>query len=201
MARYLFIAQTTLDTWMDQDKIAFDGDVMTIKADQRKFKLIEAVRFVKVEGGDVDTNGLIGKVKTNGQLDELGAERYMDSVIYNDVAYKVQEGFIGEVFISTPEKVITLNVPKKSTPSSNATKHENNGEVDVPSANIQVARTQPKMQKVSNTPPSLSKSASVPARGVVPQKTVSNKQGEKKKDDTEGMSDEELLTRFLLDNL
>ena len=46
MARHLFIAQQTLDTWVDQDKVKFDANVMTIKADGRSFKMVEAVRFV-----------------------------------------------------------------------------------------------------------------------------------------------------------
>ncbi|RME21189.1 MAG: hypothetical protein D6806_15120, partial [Deltaproteobacteria bacterium] len=99
MARYLFIAQQTLDTWMEQDKIDFENDVMKIKADGRAFKLIEAVRFVAVEGGVPDEAGLVGKVKTTEQLRQMGAERCADSVLYKDIPYKVQEGFIAEVFL------------------------------------------------------------------------------------------------------
>jgi hypothetical protein len=103
MARHLFIAQQTLSTWMDQDKIDFDGDIMTIKADGRRFKLVEAVRFVRVEGDEADARCLLGKVKTNAQLEQLGAERYRDSVLVEDVAYQAQEGFIGEVFLDRLE--------------------------------------------------------------------------------------------------
>jgi len=99
MARQLFISQDTLVAWQDQEKIDFDGHVMTIKADGRSFNLLEAVRFIRLEGEGQDTAGMLGKVKTDEQLVALGAERYRDSVLIGETAYKVQEGFIGEVFV------------------------------------------------------------------------------------------------------
>ena len=210
MARYLFIAQQTLDTWMDQDKIDFDGDVMTIRADRRRFRLLEAVRFIKVEGADSDTNGLLGKVKTNEQLEQLGAERYMDSVIYKDIAYKVQEGFIGEVFLAAADKVVTLNVPKTTGRDSTAepsaprpvTARPAVSAAEKISKDIQAARTEPELKKVSSVPPSLPKSPSAPASIASPKKVPpSIKKTEGKDQAVETMSDEELLTRFLLDNL
>jgi hypothetical protein len=105
MARHLFIAQKTISTWMDQNRIIFDGDLMTIKADDRQFRLTEAVRFVRVESEDQDEAGLIGKVKTDEQLVEMGAERYRDSVLYEDLAYKVQEGFVAEVPVNRMDEV------------------------------------------------------------------------------------------------
>ncbi len=122
MARNLFIAQATLATWTEQEKITFDQNVMTIKADGRSFRLVEAVRFVALEGGGEDKPGLLGRVKTDMQLRKMGAERCRDSVIYQDLAYKVQEGFLAEVLLnsadtSQPEIPVIRPAPAPAKPA------------------------------------------------------------------------------------
>ena len=61
----------------------------------RSFSIVPAVRFLKVEGNDPDRAELLGKVKDEQALVELGADQYMDSVIVADTAYAVQPGFLG----------------------------------------------------------------------------------------------------------
>ncbi|MBW2699500.1 MAG: hypothetical protein JRF33_01665 [Deltaproteobacteria bacterium] len=185
MARHLFISQETITKWMDQDKIDFDGNVMTVKADGRRFSLLEAVRFVRVEGDEEDVSGLLGKVKTDEQLVSIGAERYRDSVISGDVAYKVQEGFIGEIFMheeddAKPEVAVApAPVAPAPVPAVSANDPAND-----------LARTQP-MAIVDDEPkPASDLGAAVrQASGTEPEKI----DGE--------LTDEELLTNFLLENL
>jgi len=62
----------------------------------RAFTMTPAVCFVKAMGGDHDPNGLIGLVKSKRALEEMGAEQLANSVIYNDTAYDVIDGFMGE---------------------------------------------------------------------------------------------------------
>jgi hypothetical protein len=178
MARHLFIAQQTLDAWVDQDKVEFDHNVMTIKADGRSFKMVEAVRFVKVEGGDEDTTGLLGRVKTNDQLKAMGAERYRDSVLHQDVAYKVQEGFIGEVFLkdkpAAEEEPVKPDIVKPSAQQKAARPDSH-------------ARTQPHLP--ATKPP------------AAPKPAPAAKSKEQKKKTDEDISDEEMLVKFLLNNL
>ncbi len=234
MARHLFIAQQTLSTWMDQDKIDFDGDIMTIRADGRQFKLVEAVRFIRVEGDDEDINDLLGKVKTDQQLEELGAERYRDSVIYGDIAYKAQEGFIGEVFLNRldaelraePEvlkpkakaprpiepmilqpkaRAPRLDEPQVLKPKAKAPRPiEPEPQVLKPKAQpaqrpLDVAQTQRTMPPVPEDQRELSRSvtaASDPAAAKA--RKAGGDAGDKKEEE---LTDEELLTKFLLDNL
>ena len=178
MARHLFIAQQTLDAWVDQDKVEFDHNVMTIKADGRSFKMVEAVRFVKVEGGEEDTAGLLGRVKTNDQLKAMGAERYRDSVLHQDVPYKVQEGFIGEVFLK--EKPAAEEEPVKP-------------DIVKPSAQQKI----PRPDSHARTQPHLP--ATKPA--AKPKPAAAAKPADKKKKTDEELSDEEMLVKFLLNNL
>ncbi len=92
----LFISQERIDAWSAQDKIALDGDDMTLVEDGRSFELSPAVYFVKVAGGEEDTSGLVGKVKTGQALSEMGADWYMNSVIFGELAYDVKSGFLGK---------------------------------------------------------------------------------------------------------
>ncbi len=204
MARQLFIAQQTLSTWMDQDKIDFDGDIMTIKADGRRFKLVEAVRFVRVEGDEADTHCLLGKVKTNDQLEQLGAERYRDSVLVEDVAYQAQEGFIGEVFLDRleaeaqsacqPEPAVARPAEQPAVEPAEQPAAEQPAAVPRPQPAagerpLPVARTQPALDSVEQPRPAPQRPSDTAPRK--PQPAEGN----------DDLSDEELLTRFLLENL
>ena len=94
MAR-LFISQERLDSWSDESRVTLAGDVMTLADDGRSFKLSPAVRFLKVAGNGADAAGLVGKIKTTEALAQAGAEHFVTSVIWRDVAYDVQQGFVG----------------------------------------------------------------------------------------------------------
>ena len=99
MAR-LFISQERLDSWSAEDRVSVQGDVMTLANDNRSFRLKPAVRFMKVSGAGADPNGLLGKVKTIEALSAQGGEHYMDSVIFGETAYDVQQGFLGDPVVA-----------------------------------------------------------------------------------------------------
>lgn len=69
---------------------------MTLTELGRSFSMTPAVCFVKTQGQDNDPHDLVGRVKSKPQLEAMGAEQLMSSVIYNDTAYEVIDGFIGE---------------------------------------------------------------------------------------------------------
>jgi hypothetical protein len=99
MGGLLFVSQAMLDSWAEQGKIDFVGNVMTLLAGDgkgRSYALDPAVRFMKVLGLEQDPNALVHKVKSVKQLREMGAEPAEDSCILGDVAYEVQPGFLAE---------------------------------------------------------------------------------------------------------
>ena len=99
MPALLFASQVAIETWAEQKKIEFQGNVMTLVAGEgcgRSYALVPAVLFLKVVGGECDPNQLIAKVKTEAKLRELGAEHLETSVVLGDVAYEVQPGFLAE---------------------------------------------------------------------------------------------------------
>jgi hypothetical protein len=99
MGGLLFVSQAMLDSWAEQGKIDFVGDVMTLLAGEgegRSYALEPAVRFLKVLGAETDPNGLLHKVKSVAQLREMRADPVDDSCILGDIAYEVQPGFLAE---------------------------------------------------------------------------------------------------------
>jgi hypothetical protein len=93
MAR-LFISADQMDRWSAENKVQLNDDVMSLPALGRSFRLRTAVRFLSVIEG-ADAHGLLGRVKTDEQLAEMGGEHYGASVIMGDVGYECEEGFIG----------------------------------------------------------------------------------------------------------
>src|SRR5512138_2913647 len=99
MGGLLFVSQAMLDSWAEQGKIDFVGNVMTLLVGEgkgRSYALDPAVRFLKVLGAENDPNGLLRKVKSVKQLREMGADPAEDSCILGDVAYEVEPGFLAE---------------------------------------------------------------------------------------------------------
>ncbi len=99
MGGLLFVSQAMLDSWAEQGKIDFVGNVLTLLSGEgkgRSYALEPAVRFLKVLSADADPNGLVHKVKSTAQLKERGAEPVDDSCILGDTAYEVQPGFLAE---------------------------------------------------------------------------------------------------------
>jgi hypothetical protein len=93
MAR-LFVSQTQMDKWTSEGKVRLDDDVMTLPAMGRSFRLSSAVAFTQVVDGE-DRAKLLGKVKTDAQLAEIGGEHYGASVIVGETGYECTEGFVG----------------------------------------------------------------------------------------------------------
>ncbi len=91
----LFVSQETAEIWMSEEHIEIEGEIMTLLPAGQKFQLKTAVHFLDEIAGGGDDAGLIGKVKDVEQLAEIGAEHVADSVILDESAYTVVEGFVG----------------------------------------------------------------------------------------------------------
>ncbi|MCG3172424.1 MAG: hypothetical protein GMKNLPBB_00576 [Myxococcota bacterium] len=93
--RPIYITQPLLDKWVSQGKVILTGTHLTIPAQNKAYDLVPAVRFIKVVSGEGDPHGLIGKIRTPEQIKALNGEHYMDSVLLGEIAYEVEEGFLG----------------------------------------------------------------------------------------------------------
>ena len=92
----LFISLERLEAWTAEGRASLDGDRMTLIELDRQFVMMPAVHFVRATGQDHDPHDLIGRVKSKDALTSMGAEQFASSVIYNDTAYDVVDGFIGD---------------------------------------------------------------------------------------------------------
>lgn len=85
-----------LDKLSAENKIDLNGNRLTILSGEKPgYNLVPAVKFIAIESGDKDPYNLIGKIVPSNILKGKGVEVYMDSAIYKDEAYKVEQGFAG----------------------------------------------------------------------------------------------------------
>ena len=95
-----FWPQEVLDQWMLDEKIAVDGEQLSIIEENCSYQVKQAVYFSADVGDGLDVYELVGRVKEISVLEkEMGAEYYMDSVIIEDSAYQVVPGFTGEPIV------------------------------------------------------------------------------------------------------
>jgi hypothetical protein len=92
----LFLPQKTLEEWSLAEKADLLDGKLVVTENKASHAVTPAVHFVKLVSGN-DTGQLVGRVKTMAQLDTLGAEHMMDSVILGETAYQVTPGYIADV--------------------------------------------------------------------------------------------------------
>jgi hypothetical protein len=95
MKNRVFFPQAALDEWVSENRVDLKGDELTLKTEQRRYRMIEAVRILREVTGAPDPHEVIGRVKTRAFLSELGAEILEGSMILGDSAYDVIQGFVG----------------------------------------------------------------------------------------------------------
>ena len=91
----VFFPQRALDQWLAEAKIDLSAKELVIKAENRRYQVVEAVRILQEVSGTEDLFDLVGKVKSVNYLTELGAELLETSMILGENAYEVVPGFLG----------------------------------------------------------------------------------------------------------
>ena len=95
MANRVFFPQLLLDQWGVEGKIDLTGNELVVLSEGRKYKIVESVRVIAEVTGANDPHGIVGKVKPNAALEEIGAEILENSMIIGDNAYDVVPGWVG----------------------------------------------------------------------------------------------------------
>jgi hypothetical protein len=91
----LFLPQTTLEQWALEDKADLQDGKLVVPAEKVACEVTPAVHFLKLVSG-ADEQNLVARVKTQAQLETLGAEHMMDSVLLGETAYEVSTGYLAE---------------------------------------------------------------------------------------------------------
>jgi hypothetical protein len=89
----IFVPQDVLDAWVADQRATISGSELQVA--DGTFEIAPAVLFMADVSDTGDPHGLLGRVKEKAQLDALGAENYMGSVVLGDSAYEVKDGFVG----------------------------------------------------------------------------------------------------------
>ena len=97
----LFLPQKTLEDWSGSEKADLEDGKLVVRETRSTHTVVPAVHFVKVISG-TDAHQLTGRVKTMKQLDELGAEHMMDSVLLGETAFEVVPGYVADVPAPAP---------------------------------------------------------------------------------------------------
>ena len=105
----LFWPQELLDQWIVDEKIALEGERLTLIKENQNYHVCQAVYFIADVGDGEDVHKLLGRVKDVEEMAKMGAEHYMDSVILGDSAYQVVTGFVGE---QTPIEDLSQTAPR-----------------------------------------------------------------------------------------
>ncbi len=93
----LFFSQRILDGLIGEEKIKLEKNTITILSKGNPaFELEPAFRIVKTADNGSDPHKLVGRIKYEKDLKAMNAEIYLDSIIYRDMAYVAEPGFIGE---------------------------------------------------------------------------------------------------------
>jgi hypothetical protein len=115
----VFFPQRALDQWLAESKIDFSGRELVIKAENRRYDVVEAVRVLQEVSGTEDAYDLVGRVKSLNYLTELGAEILETSMILGENAYEVVPGFLGSPIGTFSEhRAVTPVLPDDPLPKS-----------------------------------------------------------------------------------
>lgn len=114
----VFFTQTMIDSLAENNKISINGNVITILTKKKaSFNIVPAYRFLKIESGE-DKLHLVGKVKTEKEMNELKIEVMSNSAIYGDSVYTIEPGFIGIPLTEKEEGEKKESVPEKEKKDS-----------------------------------------------------------------------------------
>ena len=116
MAERLFISQVKLETWIEEGKVTFEDNLLTLLAEKVAYRLEPAARISSVLDGQ-DTRALVGKALTVAELTAMGVEHYHDSAIAGDTAYQCEEGFMGTAQAAIPLAEAPVVTPAPPVPA------------------------------------------------------------------------------------
>jgi hypothetical protein len=92
----VFFPQQVLDRWLDAGDAELFRNELTLKAEKKRYRLVEGVRVLSEVSGSGDQYDITGKVKTVAFLSELGAELLGESMLIGDNAYEIVPGWLGQ---------------------------------------------------------------------------------------------------------
>ncbi len=96
LAARIFIAQETLEAWLDAGTASLDAEVIYLASLGQSYAMEPAVRFLDTipEG---ESSRMLSRVLSESRLEAAGGELLGDSVIFGDQGFSVETGYIAEL--------------------------------------------------------------------------------------------------------
>ena len=95
MTNSVFFPQNALDILIALEHVDLDGEELVLMQSGFRYHVVEAVRVLREVTTGEDPRDLCGRVRLRGELtEELGAELLGDSMLVDDSAYDIVNGFL-----------------------------------------------------------------------------------------------------------
>lgn len=93
MREALFLPQSTLERWLDLEKVELEGQILHLFEDSSRYRLEAALFITELLDGE-DLLNLIGKTCTLNELDGVLADCFRGSAVLGESAYEGEEGYV-----------------------------------------------------------------------------------------------------------
>ncbi len=113
--KVIFLKYSLLEELESTNKGNVSAEQILTLINKKKYKLEEAVIFKEKLDG-VSNKNLVGTIITISEVETLGYDLYMDTVIVGESAYRVEEGFKGTLI---DDSSISKVKKEKSLPEKN----------------------------------------------------------------------------------
>ena len=122
----VFFPQQAVDQWLTDGRAELSEKELRLTEDGRRYRLIGAVRIMREVTGVEDAHEIVGRVKSESFMRELGAELLGTSMVVGDNAYDVVPGFIGSPIGTFAEHRARCNAsaPDMQDPPADAPRNE-----------------------------------------------------------------------------
>jgi hypothetical protein len=90
----LFVPLAVFNEWLSRSAVQFSSGRLTVPGADLAFVAFEAMKLLAEVSGSGDRHELVGRAKTIGYLQELGADILGDSVVIEDNAYDALAGWL-----------------------------------------------------------------------------------------------------------
>jgi hypothetical protein len=125
----VFFPQQAVDRWLSDGRAELRERELRLTESGRRYRLIEAVRIVKEVTGLEDAHEIVGRVKSENFMRELGAELLGTSMVVGENAYEVVPGFIGSPIGTFAEHRARCNASAPAMQSSPVDAPQNEEEI------------------------------------------------------------------------
>lgn len=96
MTEKLFFSQELINSWCDDQRVKFENDVLSIhtRSGLQEYHLTPAYRVLRVADDTPDHLNIVDRVLEKEELEQKGADIYLNSAIIGETPYDVEPGYV-----------------------------------------------------------------------------------------------------------